>query len=271
MNTFIYYFSATGNSFAVARQIAGEIENTKIISIARIDPVEVDTKTADRIGFVFPVYAWGPPRMMAEFMEKVSLRKDQYVFAVATSGGTPGGALNQVKRILYRKGVTLSSGFVLNTGSYPLQDEARPVSLMRFLGRMKPAYNCGTSPEERLNTIVDAIKNRRVLKPEVNAKIANLFGSSLHRFAMTIFAKSSSIMCTNESCTGCRTCERICPRSNITFKDMKPVWGKNCEGCLACVQWCPVTAIDMGELTRGKIRGHNAEVKATDLMTQAVK
>ena len=211
MNTILYYFSATGNSLSIARRIANELVNTTLVSVARLDPVEVSCEKADRIGFVFPVYAWGPPRIMTEFIEKVSLRKNQYVFAVATCGGTPGGTLNQVKRILHRKGTTLSSGFVLNTGSYPVQDDVAPMHLMRFLGKANPSYLYGKSPGERMHTIVETIKNRRVIKPEVNAGIANLVGHSLHRIALPLFGKNSKKMHVNGSCTKCRICERICP------------------------------------------------------------
>ena len=117
-----------------------------------------------------------------------------------------------------------------------------------------------------MSTIVQTVKNRWLIKPEVNAGIANLVGYLLHRVALTIFGKSSSKMQVNESCTGCRTCERICPRNNITINNTTPVWGNDCEGCLACVQWCPVTAIDMGEDTLGRTRMHNTNVKAADLM-----
>jgi Fe-S-cluster-containing hydrogenase component 2/flavodoxin len=270
MNTVIYYFSATGNSLAVARTIADKLEKTKLISIARLDPAEASVETADQVGFVFPVYAWGPPRIMTEFMERVFLKKDQYVFAVATCGGTPGGTMNQVKKIFHRKDIVLSSGFVLNTGSYPIQEEAGPISLMRFLGNFGPSYQAGSSPEERMNTIVQTVKKCCFYKPEVNAGIANLVGHSLHRVAIPVFGKSSRKMRVNGSCTECRICERICPRGNITVNDGRHVWGNNCEGCLACVQWCPTAAIDVGEETTGRTRGHNAAVKATDLMTQTV-
>lgn len=271
MNTVVYYFSATGNSLVIARQLADKIENTTLVSIARLDPAEKTDGTADRIGFVFPVYAWGPPRIMTEFLERNSLSRNQYVFAIATCGGTPGGTLNQVKRILYRKGISLSSGFVLNTGSYPVQDDVAPMHLMRFLGKANPSYHYGNSPEERMHAIVETIEYRCVNKPEVNSGIANMVGHSLHSVAIRVFGKTGGRMRISESCTGCGICERICPRSNITLNDSTPVWGESCEGCLACVQWCPAAAIDVGEKTTGRIRRHNAAVKATDLMTRDVQ
>lgn len=57
----IFYFSGTGNSAWVARQLA-EGQNEELLSIA----MEIDRnkayklKEGEKVGFVFPVYAWGP-------------------------------------------------------------------------------------------------------------------------------------------------------------------------------------------------------------------
>ncbi len=56
----IFYFSGTGNSAWVARQLA-KGQNEELLSIA----MEIDRnkayklKEGEKVGFVFPVYAWG--------------------------------------------------------------------------------------------------------------------------------------------------------------------------------------------------------------------
>jgi MinD superfamily P-loop ATPase len=44
-------------------------------------------------------------------------------------------------------------------------------------------------------------------------------------------------------CTGCGTCEKICPVKNIRLAEGKPVWLHACEQCAACFSWCPKEAI----------------------------
>jgi flavodoxin len=75
MITQIFYFSATGNSLALARNIAMELGETELISIPKVSGNCV-TATAPRIGLVFPVYAWGLPRIVADFIKELKLDKD---------------------------------------------------------------------------------------------------------------------------------------------------------------------------------------------------
>ena len=73
---------------------------------------------------------------------------------------------------------------------------------------------------------------------------------------------------TNNKCTGCKVCEKICPVSNIEVNDSKPEWGSNCEQCMACIQWCPAKAIEYSNKTINRVRYHNPEVKITDLISK---
>ncbi|MDP4095123.1 MAG: EFR1 family ferrodoxin, partial [Bacillota bacterium] len=83
MKTNIFYFSGTGNSLKVSRDIAEQLGNTSIIPIDTLFNKEVDLN-CDCIGIVFPVYMWGVPRIVKEFIKKINTEK--YVFAVATYG-----------------------------------------------------------------------------------------------------------------------------------------------------------------------------------------
>ena len=83
-------------------------------------------------------------------------------------------------------------------------------------------------------------------------------------------------------CVGCRTCQKICPRGNITFENNKPVWNHACIGCNACVVYCPTRAIKFKTppayaalnniivrrlgLPDGRTRYHHPYITAADLM-----
>lgn len=50
----------------------------------------------------------------------------------------------------------------------------------------------------------------------------------------------------SSKCTGCTTCERVCPVLAIKVVDRKAVVDdENCRGCANCEQRCPVNAITM--------------------------
>ena len=68
----IFYFSGTGNSLYAAKSIA-EYNGEKLISIASIMKskdgcYEYNLTKDEVIGFVFPIYAWAPPKMVISFI-----------------------------------------------------------------------------------------------------------------------------------------------------------------------------------------------------------
>ena len=79
----IFYFSGTGNSAWVARRLA-EGQNEELLSIVmEIDKgKEYKLKEGEKVGFVFPVYAWGPPEMVLRFIHQLKLDKPGYLFFV---------------------------------------------------------------------------------------------------------------------------------------------------------------------------------------------
>ena len=143
MHTTIFYFSATGNSLSAARALAAKLTNTSCVSIPMVahKPIRV---TSEKIGLVFPVYAWGLPHIVTEFIKKLELSKVKYCFVAATCGSSVGGTFYQAKKLLAEKGIVLNSGFkVVMPGNYT------------------PLY--GSGPDESIKKIlVDAEKNYRI-------------------------------------------------------------------------------------------------------------
>lgn len=74
----------TRNSAWVARQLA-EGQNEELLSIA----MEIDRnkayklKEGEKVGFVFPVYAWGPPKIVLRFIHQLKLdASDTFLLSV---------------------------------------------------------------------------------------------------------------------------------------------------------------------------------------------
>jgi putative NADPH-quinone reductase len=54
------------------------------------EKIAAELPKAEHVGFVFPVYAMGPPRLVSRFLEQVSLDTSSYVFIVMTYAGKSG-------------------------------------------------------------------------------------------------------------------------------------------------------------------------------------
>jgi ferredoxin len=103
MITTIYYFSSTGNSLQIARIIAREIENCSITPITETSVNESVGGTGRSIGFTFPVFNFGMPRLVRKFIENLKILPDTYCFAFICYGGYGANTLGMLEDILAGK------------------------------------------------------------------------------------------------------------------------------------------------------------------------
>ena len=122
MKTVIYYFTGTGNSLAVAKEIAKELGDCELVPVAPLAGTAGDIiPSAARVGIVCPVYDMGLPVIVAEFAGKLGLAGTRYVFGIVTMGGTGVSALHQLDRIVKKKNRRgLDAGFAVKMpGNFP--------------------------------------------------------------------------------------------------------------------------------------------------------
>src|SRR6056297_636454 len=149
----VFYFSATGNSLYAAKKITEKIGYTDMIPISKIKKQNTIID-GEKVGFIFPVYAWGMPRIVEEFMKNIKFKKNPYIFAVATCAGTPGGVLKKISKILDRKDVKLNIGFTVRQSSHVfMQKNIFRSIMMKISGKPPEAF------QNRLPDIASKIKN----------------------------------------------------------------------------------------------------------------
>ena len=61
MTNIIFYYTGTGNSRHAANRAAEALGGATLIHMGRKRDEGYKALFADAVGFVFPVYAWGPP------------------------------------------------------------------------------------------------------------------------------------------------------------------------------------------------------------------
>jgi len=258
MKNIIFCFSGTGNSLAVAQDIAKKLGDTEVVLIAEAMKEERIDLSYERVGFVFPVYYGSLPPIIAQFIKRLNFRKAQYVFAVITAGVMFGGSFDSLSGLIAERGGRLNAGFpVRMPGNYIAMYGAWPDGIQRLM--LKKAKN-------KTEQISQSIKEKRAI-PSSDKITKPPKPSLLERMpGYENFARDYHV---RDKCTGCETCVEICPMSNITMVDGKPQFGESCERCMACIQWCPVKAIEYKNKTEKRKRYRHPDVKASDLFPKA--
>jgi ferredoxin len=261
MKTTLYYFSATGNSLKVTKDLGSLLGNAEVVAIPReVKKTEIRSD-ADTVGIVFPVFAFGLPTMVAEFCRKLTAKSGAYVFGVMTYGGMPGATMYELRDVMAEKGITLAAGFGLQMpGNYtPLYGAPSPSSQQKQFDREK----------NQVREMAEIVKARQSAKLAASNGLVNfLFSTLMHKPSVTHFREADKKFFTTDKCNGCGTCAKVCPAGNVAMENRKPVWQHRCEQCMACLQWCPQEAIEFGKVTVGRRRYRHPDFTAKDFMLE---
>ena len=275
MSTAIYYFSGTGNSLVVARDIA-EKTNGTLISIPSLLKEEAIKTEADVIGLVFPVFYatndCGIPLIVARFVSKLENLGSKYIFAVCTCGYMPGTTIENLRKAIASRGGKLAAGFILRMSSKKLGE--RKQQKMRVNRKEQVEAICKYVNARREGKFETRGLLRKILlaplraleKPIFMYRYKKLSNTSRKSFSELIPLADASFQA-NENCTGCGTCVRVCPVNNIEIVDGKPVWLHHCENCYACYAWCPKNAV-CGDIVSYNDWYRHPEVNLSDMVKQ---
>jgi len=254
MKTILYWFSGTGNSRAMAQDVAAELGDAAIVPV--VTAMSGSMETADRVGLFFPVYGFGIPGIIGDFVRKMPITASTYFFTVATMGGTAGASHRQVRRIVRGRGGDLMAGWsVQMPGNYTPLYGAPPDATQhkQFL-----------AARARAKTIAQAVMAGARGPFEDSMPPLSWIGLLLNRVSVKSFRVADRKFRVEQSCTHCGICAKVCPVANIVMKAGAPVWQNRCEQCLACLQWCPVEAIQSGRSTKGRRRYRHPKYTASD-------
>jgi ferredoxin/flavodoxin len=258
MDSVIYYFSATGNSLKVAKDLASKVGDTKLIKICKDELTENSKNSYRKVGIVFPVYYYGIPVMVKEFLENLAVDKDSYVYTVATCGGSVGYALKQVKAILDKRSIVLSSAF-----SIVMPDNYQVMYAPPAKEKQQRLFK---AEEVEIGYIVENInKAETAIFKEKNSIAAKLLGRMLSNSFKP--KEKDKNFWTTDSCNGCGICAKVCPANNISLVQNKPQWLHQCEHCLACMHWCPKKSLQYNKGTINRARYHHPNIKVSEIIS----
>lgn len=234
----IYYFSATGNSRHVAHSLA-EITGDKCYDIAEGHPDTVDT-----LVIVSPVYSWGLPLPVVEWIDRLSATPN-YCAGVLTCGDDTGHAPAMMRKALARRGVAMNACWSVQMPNTYVILPGFDVDPPELEARKRSAASA------RIAAIAGGIIRRINITDVVEGSFPRLKTAVVYPLFRR-WSISPARFHTNDKCIGCGQCASHCPRHNITMTNSRPVWGKDCVSCLACYHHCPHHALHYGKITMKK-------------------
>lgn len=249
----IFCFSGTGNSLSIAKSLAARLDEPLVLmgETQSVFPFELGEER--RLGFVFPVHAWGPPLVVEKFLKTLPVWEDaHYVYVVLTCGDDVGCTPQILRKLFRKRGLELHAVF-------SLQMRNTYVCLPFFdVDSLELEHSKVQSAFKRLSSdVVPAILARRPSgATDVVPGRFPLIKSYVFRPLFKHFLMAESRFHVSQSkCNACGLCVRLCPLGNIRLSAKRqPQWLGSCTHCLACFHGCPQQAIFYGAFTRGKGR-----------------
>ena len=242
----VLYFSATGNTEFIAKELARRLNDECMNLLDRIKANDLTPIHSEKpLIICAPVYVCEMPRFMTKYLKEMTFTGSKDVYFIFTSGGYCGISGYLAKKIFKKKKMTyhghaefkMPRNYVAND-SYPMLDDGEVEN------RIRASY-------KQVDDVASAIQSGNRLKAKpifLSEKIITLpFNPVWCKYKLT--AKD---FYTKDSCVGCGKCEKLCPLNNIKIVDKKPVWNTQCTHCMACIGNCPVDAIEYGDITLEK-------------------
>lgn len=259
MSTYIYYFTATGNSLYIAKMLGNTMHDSRVFSILQSNKKEKTIIEADKIGFVFPLYYGGIPRIVEQFINGMDIKGSPQIFAVVTRGSSTGIVKSQINKLMHPKNLQLNYLKYINMPSnyvrfYEVKEKQENKSII--LNAKYEAIRAAHEIEEGTN------------KVEEDSIVANLVYRPVYKLWRKSLRRKDTNFIVNEDCNKCGICVNICPSNNIILDDGTPKWLHNCEDCMACINACPRNSINIGKRTQKRRRYRNPFIDAKEIIDQ---
>lgn len=248
----IFYNSATGNSLYVSKVIKEHFGDCELISMSKALKENKLTYADEAIGFIYPIHCGGLPIVVNEFISRVKINNEAYIFAVGvTGGGEADNSFAQINKILSNK--------IRNYCTIKYISNYTRMGMNPTEERAKKAIKAN---EDTLSQFIESLKKKEIKTKEFKTGIMNL-GYKLWK---DYYKKKDKNFNVNDNCIGCKMCEKVCPVDNIVMESNKPKWNGKCTDCMSCINICPKEAINIGKATIKKNRYFNPYVKKEELL-----
>lgn len=262
----VFYFTGTGNSLYVAKQIAcweGNSRGTRCqepVSIPQVFREAKDGKAGtfagDRIGIVTPVYGHEVPAMVKDFLKQAVFQTD-YFYMILTYGNRHGGAAKLAERLCGECGI-----------------KPAYINTIQMVDNWLPGFDMEEQKkndkhvEEQIAAVLGDLKLRRRWISPVTEEDLAAHQQFLDRMSQMPGDAWQHLLRITDACVGCGICEKVCPSDSIHVREGRAVHtAGNCQTCLACAHACPRKAIGLTVPEKNpQARYRNEHISLPELM-----
>jgi ferredoxin len=260
----IFYFSGTGNTKMITRNLKKDIEqngyNVNLYSIEDLDEYSSIALKDTVIGIGFPVYKFTYPRILSKVfpllrkaVEETSDTKLPF-FVYSTYCRFAANSLHLMAKDVEKLGYSLIAKKSFKSPSNGIASMKNPDgyeyrTVMYFENRINLSVNEFSKVIES-----NAVKFYKYGYTEKH------HGSPLDKLRIHIVGKIEKsrypkLQIDYSACIKCGVCVKGCPDDNLVMdRDVVIKDDRNCLHCLRCMHGCPKHAVTFGKLTKGPLR-----------------
>ncbi len=244
MNVAIIYFSPTGSTARIAKEVhdtlketAVDVEEHDITSYSDRQKI-IDLKNYNAIVFGFPIYYWRAPRVIRNWLKSIKGEGKKCATFFTYGGVNIGAAHYNMKTILNQQDFFLvASAEFICSHTYNLAGWD--------IFKNRPNHEDYEIAREFALKILQKFTTNapevEITNPDIKEEQLDTMETAMKRATSTPFRDV-------EHCSMCRTCETSCPVHAMNAEKGKPN-RKLCIRCLRCLANCPDKVITIDDMS----------------------
>jgi len=245
VNINIICFSQTGNTYKVAKEMAGHFGEAghRVQTIPFKEAAHDHFTSADLIGLGAPCFGSQAPSPVKEYLHDLPLLEGKKGFVFSTSGGAPGRVLWDLANPLQKKGMDVLGGYLCRgicyypipclAGRFPDRPNQTDLNKARKFAASLLAHMASGSSAPLSDSRPDAFRHGMGFYNILGA----VFKDPLMRFMMPRPRA-------DDNCNACEWCVRECPTNSIGLNP-EPEITDTCIRCYRCMTGCPQQALSV--------------------------